>query len=352
MKEQAAERKRGDKADWYLRMLGMGAEAEPKTLQEVAQDRDATRTSELVTGMWEGTAELTPTNGSRDPFANWEPHQLSSTARSRRKVRWPVVIVALLLGGLAAFLAWWMPQASERRADNHAELIRESLGAMYGDLAELQQALAVATDPGSSPEDLGSVGVGLAAIAGSSDRLFTVSNQSVPSPLPLTAPDLFDELDQIRSGLEPLAAAAASIRSQVADIADYRIALARVLQVGELPTEADSAAITERGANLAKVLAESVAALTVMPSDGPFAEHRSLVDTDVTAFAQWQDDYLRALRAGDGSETERLIAELHARRGALLDAVVPPLANLRTEVDGQVLDLAQRLAATLDMLPS
>ncbi len=351
MTDQSTDRQPGDRGRWYLEMLGIDSTEDPPTLQQVAQSSDTTRTAELVTEMWDKTAELPAAETPEDPLTGWSPTELSATASSRRNVRWPIVIVAILAGTAAALALWWMPQESERRAANHAGLIGASLTALYGDLADAQTALATATEPGSTEPDLSSVAVDLAGIADSAARLLDLANQPVPTNLPLTAREPFDDLDSLRRGLEPLAAEASAIRGEVADITDYRLALARVLDVPELPLVADSATITEQSAVVAKALATSVAALTEMPVEGPFAEHRTLVDGAVAAFAQWQDDYLAALRESDTTETQRLLDELTTARQQLQNDLVDRLAALRTEVDGRILELASGLSRAIALVP-
>lgn len=351
MQEQAADHRPDAKGDWYFRMLGMKPEGELSTLREVAADRHATRTSELVTEMWEETAELPTADRGVDLLKDWVPSELSSTVASRRKVRWAVVILALLIGSVAGFALWWMPQASEQRVAAHSDLMRNSLANLYADLGRLQQSLAAATEPTSAEPDLSSVTIGLAATADSAARLLDVANRDIPAPLPLTTPEPFDDLEVIRAGLGPLAAEATSIRTAIAEIAAYRSALLEVMDVGELPLTADSATVTSQGSTLAQTLASSVAALSSMPTSGPFSEHRSLVDAAVTRFAQWQEDYLDTLRSGDAGVAERLVAELSLDRQALQDQLVATLAELRAEVDGRILQLADDLSRTLARVP-
>lgn len=335
---------KSDKGEWYLRLLGVESEGGPTTLQEVSHSEVNSKTTSLVNDMWEQTSELAPVDVAEDPLSGWQPSELSTAASSRRNVRWPIVILATLLGALAAFALWWMPQVSDQRVSNHADLMRTSLMTMYGDLAEVQQALALATEPGSESADLGLVATSLAGIADSAAQLLDVANQSVPSPLPLTAQEPFDDLAAAKTGLEPMAAEATAIRGEIADIAKYRLALNRVLAIAEFPITADSATITQQGADLARALADSVAALTSMPTAGPFEGHRRLVETAITNFAQWQDDYISALRSGDAALTEGLIAELRDNRQTLMNQVVAPLASLRTEIDTRILALAEQVS--------
>lgn len=350
MKLQGTQQKPGDKGQWYLRMLGMEPDGSPTTLQEVARNREADRTSELVTGMWNETAETAAVNGT-DPLGDWKPTELSATAASRRRVRWPIVVFALVIGVGAALALWWLPQASDQRAAAHADLIRESLNNLYGDLSGLQQSLATVTEPTAGSPDLGTISLGLSSVADSSARLLDIANEPAPSPLPLSATEPFDDLDEFRVGLEPHAAEATALRSEVAEIAEYRLALSDVLDVGELPLTADSATINDQVTGLAQVLAASVAALNEMAVDGPFAAHRVLVDLEVNAFAQWQDDYLSALRSGDPEATGVLVEQLRLAREAIGVELVTPLAALRTDIDNRILDLADRLSRAISSVP-
>jgi DNA-binding FadR family transcriptional regulator len=301
--------------------------------------------------MWDKTSELPMVEAADDALTDWAPTELSAAVGSRRKVRWPIVIGAVIVGLAAAMALWWMPRESNHRVTAHADMMRSALGDLHGDLVDTQAALATATEPTSTEPDLGSVALNLAGIADSSARLLDVANQPIPSSLPLTAREPFDDLDAFRQTLEPLAAEATAIRREVAAITDYRNALTRVLTVAELPLSADSATITEQAAALARVLATSVSALTEMPLDGPFAEHRALVDAEVTAFTQWQDDYLGALREGDTTEAGRLVDDLKVARDRLQSEIVNTLAGLRTEVDGRILDLAAALDRAIQLVP-
>jgi len=352
MNQQTTPRRPGDRGRWYFQMLGIEPEGGPTTLQEVARGRDATKTTELVTGMWDQTEELTPANGDTDPLADWAPTELSSKASSKRRVRWPVVTIAVIIGVAAGFALWWLPQASEQRAATHADLIADSLGGLYGDLGGLQNALAIATEPTSQTPDLGTIGLGLSRVADSAARLLDLANEPVPSPLPLSPKDSFLDLDTFRFGLEPMAAEATALRSDVAEIAEYRLALEDVMAVGALPLTADSSIIAEMRATLAKVLAESVAALNSMPTDGPFAEHRMLVDAEIGDFAQWQDDYLTALRTDDPEKAGELVEQLQLSRDGLGTELVATLATLRAEIDTRILDLAERLARSIAAVPN
>ncbi|NND03473.1 MAG: hypothetical protein HKN91_11860 [Acidimicrobiia bacterium] len=351
MKQQETPKKAGDRGRWYFQVLGIETDGSPTTLQEVARTRDASRTTELVTGMWDETAELPPANGDVDPLADWTPTELSSKASSKRNVRWPVVVFALAIGIAAGFALWWLPQASEQRATAHADLIADSLSDLYGDLGGLQDALAIATEPTSAVPDLGTVGLGLGSVADSAARLLDVANESAPNPLPLSPEDRFRDLDAFRIGLEPMAAEAIALRSEVAEIAEYRLALGSVMAIDALPLTADSSIVAEQTAALSKVLIESVAALDSMPTSGPFAEHRNLVDSEVTAFAQWQDDYLTALRDDDPAKAGELVEQLELTRSGLSAELVVTLATLRTDIDGRILDLAERLARSIAAVP-
>jgi hypothetical protein len=351
MTRQSTDRQPGDKGQWYLHMLGIEADDGPPTLQQITPSSKTTSTSESVTEMWDKTAELPPIEATDDPLTGWSPTELSPTVNSKRKVRWPIVIGAIVVGVIAALALLWVPQESERRLANHADSMVAALGAVHGDLHDTQAALAAATEPTSDEPDLGSIAVNLAGIADSAARLLDIANQPVPTGLPLSGRGPFDALDSYRQSLVPLAAEATAIRSSVADITDYRLALARVLDIADLPFTADSATITEQGAALARVLAASVAALTEMPLDGPFAEHRALVDSEVNSFAQWQDDYLAALREGNTAEAEHLVDGLNEGRQMLQDEVVGTLAAQRTEVDGRILELANRLDRAIQLVP-
>lgn len=351
MKPEATSRKPGDRGRWYFQMLGIEPDGGPTTLQEVARNRDASKTTELVTGMWDETAELPAANGAGDPLADWTPTELSSKASSQRRVRWPVVAIALLIGVAAGFALWWLPQASEQRAAAHADLVADSLTALYADLGGLQSALAVATEPGSDTPDLGTLGLGLSSVSESAARLLDVANEPVPDPLPLSPQDSFLELDAFRLGLEPMAADATALRSEVAEIAEYRLALADVMAVGELPLTADSSIIAEMRAALAQSLSDSVAALNGMPVDGPFAEHRVLVDLEINDFAQWQEDYLASLRDDDPAKSGELVEQLELSRSGLNAELVGTLAALRANIDGRILDLAERLARSVAAVP-
>lgn len=351
MKDRIVEPKRGDKGEWYFRMLGLETDSGPTTLQEVARNREAARTAELVTGMWEETTTSAPATRSNG-MDDWAPAELSTTVTSRRRIRWPVLLLILLVVGAAGVALWWLPQASNQRAAAHSDLIEASISGLYSDLTDLQQSLALVTEPSSATPDLGTVAPSLSGVADSAARLLDIANEPVPAPLPLSPRDRFDALQLFKIQLEPIAAEATAIRSEVAAIAEYRLALGDVLDTAELPLTADSATVTAQTAALAEVLAASVAALNVMPGDGPFAAHRTLVDAEVSGFAQWQQDYLAALRRNDASAAGELVEALRLAQAGIAAELVVPLAELRSELDSRILGLADRLGTALGSIPS
>ena len=327
-------------------MLGIDTANGPVELRDMDGDED-TRTSQLVTGMWERTAE-SPVVERQDALTDWVPTELSPTAASKRRIRWFPTLLTVVVIGLLAFGLWWLPKLSERRADMHQAKISSALADLHGDLASIQTALATATEPASTSDEIADAAVLLAGFADSGGEILRLANEPLPAALPLANQARFDRLAAARDALEPFAAEADDIRGDIAAIAEYRLLLDNVLDVGELPTDGDPQSITQLGAELSNVLADSVSALNAMSPGGLLADHRDVVDTEITAFAQWQDDYLSALRDDDAERAGRLIRRLNRSRQQMHDTLVPILADQRSSIDERIVDLARRIGGVVE----
>lgn len=348
MKDRVVEAAPGDQGRWYLHMLGLDSDGGPSTLQEVARNRESQQTSAAPPTREEPAtaAQTVPPMGRRRPYS------AGPAPATGRRFKWPMLLLIFAIAVAALLTLWWLPQASNQRAATHAELMQNSIAGLYSDLAGLQQSLATATDPASSAPDLGTVALGLSGVADSAARLLDVADEPVPSALPLSPRQRFDALELFRLDLGPLAAEATSIRSEVEAIAAYRLSVSDVLATGELPLTADSALVNAQTDALANTLADSVAALNEMAADGPFAAHRQLIEAEVSGFAQWQADYLDALRSDDPEAAGELVETLRLAKEGISSELVRPLAELRSELDSRILALAERLTAALGSIPA
>jgi len=133
----------------------------------------------------------------------------------------------------------------------------------------------------------------------------------------------------------------------------YRTTVPRLMLTPLLPASiGDSAAINELSVALASSLADSVDLVASLPSDPAFDSTRQQAVIAVDRFEDWIVDYLAALRNGDPVQVQGFIKELDELRSDLETRITDALLVLRTDVDEQIIELAEQTEAAIASLPS
>jgi len=343
----------GNDGAWFLDMLGIErgrlisstrrshGDVEMPTLSPSASPAETT--SEHVGQLWQAT-------GEQDPLTDWEPHELAKQVTSSRNFRWTVIGALVILGVIAAATILWLPSIVQRRADARADEYRRVIVDLRAALPDTQSALATATDPAATAEDLSGLVGPLAGLSSLADRLGDTIAEPLPEAPPLLPSGPIEELIPIQDKLGPLGSEAAAIEQRISDLVLYRTLLASVSTLPDIPTEGSASDINELRVELAAFHADGIGIVNQMNPDPTLEDHLEEVRVALDRFADWQIDYLEAIREGD--DAGPVVDEITMVFEALGHTIVAPLAEIRSETDARILDLANELDDTLVLMPS
>jgi hypothetical protein len=298
--------------------------------------RSPETTSETVGRMWES-------QDSGGPLDDWAPEAMDRAISSRRTFRWTSLILAVLAVTLVAVALVLLPSIARSRANDRRQLYRDALSDLRNELPDTQTSLAIATDPGSDLTEIQDRSTELTQLASYVSGVEEATQLPLPTAPPLTSKAPINDLEPIRSRLEPIATNGLTIQRRISNLVSYRSLLGSFLQLPELPTAADSAQQSELRVALAAANAESASVLSELPSDVALDDHHAQARALSERFADWQVEYLEALRTEDVATAQTLVAELETSIADLNNALVTPLAQIRRQVDDDIITLASSI---------
>ena len=303
---------------------------------DAVDDSPLETTSEMVGQLW--TA-----HDSSPAFEAWEPDAMDKTISSARGFRWTSVVAALSIVALIVVGLVLLPSIARSRADSHREMLNSALGDLRAELPDTQASLATATEPTVDVADLSGLATQLTVLTARASAVETASQADLPSAPPFTSSQPIDDLEPIQQRVAPLGSVAQTIQRRIANLVDYRTLIDAFLAIPELPNVADPAKQAELRVILASAQADSASILGNLPGDESLAPHTDLARGINEAFADWQLDYLEALRNEDGTAAALLIAGLKDDLQRLDSELVTPLAQIRRQTDTDLIDLAQAI---------
>jgi hypothetical protein len=335
---------------------------------EAAAPTETSATASLDTGTGEtatsGSTDLSPaeaaavaaatppTAATDDALSDWEPDEMSRPLRSRRSFRWAAALTVLLLVAAVAAGIILLPRVGEQEADELAADYRQALVDLRNLLPATQEALADLTDASSTPDEIAGVVPATAELSAKSHDVATLGTEPLPQTLPLVPRGPLEELEPTRDAMVIHGAEGDVIALRLGHGFAYRTTVPALLATPDLPTEADTAMINELSVALAESLADTSQLVSELPEDPAFTEVKSQADAATIRFAAWQPEYLEALRSGDVDGATVLVVELDETQTALADANAAALALLRTDLDEQIIVLANDIEATLNAIPT
>lgn len=303
-----------------------------------------TRPSPTLADTWR--AESKP-----PPPADWAAEPLADPKRRARRSRWPLIVTVVVAAAAVVVAALWLPTLVDGRATEQASEYRIALLDVRDSLPGSQEGLQVATEPSSQQADLLGVASQVNPLALASDSALAVASEPLPEPLPLLPSGSIDDLVPSRDAVAVVGAAGTDIVARIDDTTTYRLLVADILVLPELPIEADAFETAALGAELATIDATSRNAAAQLPSDPAFADHKALVTEAVAGFDEWAAEYLNTLTEGDAAAAAELITQLETSQVILTSSLVPSLATLRHEVDAAIVVLHADTTAALAALP-
>lgn len=337
----------GNDGTWFLKAVGV--ETTPTTLGDVAAAADST--GEMVQELWNADAPPGSAPSEGDAFQDWAPEELSKTIGKDRRFRWSVVIPVALLAIAFGVVAWYLPRTSAPRAQARSEEYRAAMVTLRTDLPNAQAVLAELTEPTADASQFPELIPTVADLRADADAALDVAARALPEPWPLASTAPFKALELGREAVSRDATVAQSIARRLADLLDYRTLVPGFLETGDLPA-GGGVDLNELNTRLATVSADSATLITELPADAAFADHIALAQSTLDWFLVWQIDYVDALRNDDTAAVSRLLAELEERRATLDQALVSALAQIRSEVDADIIGLAASLDGAIIALPT
>lgn len=328
----------GNDGTWFLKAVGV--EMPPTTLDDVGEAGDST--GEMVQELWDAEAATGGASAESDAFQDWAPEELSKTIGKDRRFRWSVVIPVALLAIAIGVVAWYVPRTSAPRAQARSDEYRAAMVTLRTDLPNAQAVLAELTEPSADASQFPELIPTVADLQADADTALEVAGRALPEPWPLASTEPFEALEDGREAISRDATVAQSIARRLGDLLDYRTLLPGFLDIGDLPTDGN-VDLNELNTRLATVSADSATLITELPTDAAFAEHTALAQSTLDWFLGWQIDYVDALRNDDAAGVSGLLSDLDEQRAALNEELISALAEVRSEVDADIIGLAASL---------
>ncbi len=213
-------------------------------------------------------------------------------------------------------------------------------------LPDTRAVFSTITDPIAGNDTLSDAAVELSRLDTVSRELFATASAPLPATPPLVSRDRLDDLTPLRQDMASTAERGIAIERRLGDALTYRLVFARAFPVPALPPTATPDEASALGVELGLSLASTLDALSQLPTDPFFDAHRDRADQLAARYAEWQVEYLTALREGNRETSTGLIAELESSLADLRSRLALPLRT----VDAWALDEIDRLESALDGL--
>ncbi len=288
---------------------------------------------------------------SDDGLDDWQPDDVSSRLGRRGLGRWlaaallVIVVVAVVLGVVL------LPRTVQNEADLLAADYIQSLTDLRNEFPDSQTALAILTDPASTPDAVSGT---VPAIGDLNTRgIVTISHATAPLPptLMLVPRDPLEALEPTRTTMLILGAEAEGISGRLATTFTYHSTVPALFATPELPIEADSATTDALSVALAESLADTARLVADLPPDPTFTQTRNLATQASERYATWQLEYLDALRSGDSDRAADLVVEIETARDDITASMDEALTLVRAEVDPLIVALAGETETAIDNVP-
>jgi hypothetical protein len=119
-----------------------------------------------------------------------------------------------------------------------------------------------------------------------------------------------------------------AVERRLGDALTYRLVFGRAFDLPELPAAASPDEISALGVELGLGLAGTLDALAALPNDPAFESHRAEAQVLAGRYADWQIEYLSALRSGDATTAAELVEELAGSVDRVKTGIVEPLQTV------------------------
>ncbi len=292
-----------------------------------------------------------PAPPQRSPLPEgWTPNELAPELQTRRSVRLGSILATLVLVVVVGAAVVLVPRFVRSEAASTAMRYETALVDLRNVLPDAQLALATLTDPTAAPDDVTATVPTVATLDAAAHDVVVLGDAPLPSTPPLVPRGPLDALEPTRRQLSLLGNEGSTIASRLGHVFSYRTTVGDILDTGPLPVTAEPQQINALSVDLAETLANDAELVAALPDDAAFSELRDAVDAALERFATWQGEYVEALGSGDEAAATVLVDELSELRRSLVHLLDLALADVRPELDAQIIELAGQIEATIDDL--
>jgi hypothetical protein len=253
-----------------------------------------------------------------------------------RTFRWTIIIAGVLGLALAVALLSIGTHLPTRLAERATASYRSAIVEAQDVLPTATKVMLTITDPAVTAEGLSDAAVTLAQLDNAARDLFTFASEPLSSTPPLVSRDPLDSLTPIRSDMAKASQDGLAVERRLGDALTYRLVFDRAFTLPELPVTATPDEISALGVELGLGLAGTLDAIAALPSDLAFESHRAQAEVLANRFAEWQIEYLSALRTGDIAQATRLVEELHATVDKVTTGIADPLQTVAAWATGEI----------------
>lgn len=276
-------------------------------------------TGTLIERLWFATAE----HDAVQPAANLSAPEFETVPD--RTFRWTIVIGAILGLVLAVTLLQVAIRLPSRMAEQATTSYRSAIVEAQDVLPAATEVMIAITEPGGTNEGLSDAAVTLSRLDTASRNLFTYASEPLAATPPLVPRDALDALTRIRSDMAEASQDGLAVERRLGDALTYRLVFARAFALPELPATASPDEISALGVELGLGLAGTLDAIAALPNDPAFESHRAQAEILANRYAEWQIEYLTALRGGDVTTATELVGELEGSVDRVTAGIVEPL---------------------------
>lgn len=280
-------------------------------------------TGDAVRLLWEATSGVEAHGGvSPSEFAPVE-----FEFRSKRRIRWSMVLSIAVLLGLVATTVKVVADLPVRQARDREGHFAESARLLNGALVPLKQTLA----EGGLLSDSG--------LATLTERIYTVdevardaatlASQELPRTSILASDETREGLVIIRDLLEGAATHSLEVTRRIGYAMAYHLALSGVLDLPLLATEASRTDADLVAEELGLAIANAKVTLQELPEDAIFRPYLEEASEVLSRLEVSQADYVAALRTGNATEAARAGESISSSFEDLRSGLVVPLDHLQ-----------------------
>lgn len=274
----------------------------------------------------------------------------------RRRIPWrvriSVVLVAVLIGVIAAAVIIYVPRFAEDRAADVSQDYRTELLAVQAAIPGAVEAAAAIADPAIDGIELSIRIVPFSRFQTASLSLGETVRKTLPELPPLFPDSPIQELAPTRERLSLVAGRADVITSRLSKFVSYRIEFEKMFVLPDLPSSAEAGEANVLSLALAEMLVDSLDALTALPSDPFLDEHRDQATATFEFFQEWEIDYLDALRRGATAQATALRADATGANRLLRLGLESPLMQLQQWADAELAGLDRDVTGALILVGS